>query len=369
MKFALKYQLSWLSQIGLIVMIICCGNLDAQEVNCFDGIDNDGDGLVDCADPDVALKNCCSSCDKNDVGISNSGDTTWQLVNAEAGYDRALAIRYTQRDQFFTVPNGVQSLKFKIWGAAGGIEQGWGNVNPNRNAGAGGYTEAILPVTAGQRLLVVVGEGGKITYSTPFSSYGAGGFDRYDGGGGGLSGVFNSNSFSNATQSNAYIIAGGGGGASTNSTSSGGSNSGGNGNSPFSGGMPYFLGSSDFNNTETGSGGGGYHGGILHEREMADGKNLGDAGNGGSGFITPSATSGNILYTTEFNPNPPRRNDIHYVTGIGQAKKYVDIKGRNGRGGNGMIIIQWKYESTTKTVDSIYECQTNSSLNLFNQPK
>src|SRR5204862_1194528 len=38
--------------------------------NCFDGIDNDGDGLVDCADPDCAAT-CGEDCDN---GIDDDGN-------------------------------------------------------------------------------------------------------------------------------------------------------------------------------------------------------------------------------------------------------------------------------------------------------
>ena len=42
----------WLGRLLLsgLALLLCLSPARAQEVNCRDGLDNDGDGLVDCED-------------------------------------------------------------------------------------------------------------------------------------------------------------------------------------------------------------------------------------------------------------------------------------------------------------------------------
>ena len=56
-------------------------------------------------------------------------------------------------DQPFTVPSGVSQISVYMWGAGGGGH------DPNRNSGAGGYTECTFTVSPGDELVVVVGVG------------------------------------------------------------------------------------------------------------------------------------------------------------------------------------------------------------------
>jgi hypothetical protein len=133
----------------------------------------------------------------------------------------------------FTVPTGVTSLEFHLWGSGGGVEQ----AGPG---GGGGFTSGDLAVTAGQVLEVVVGEGG-YEEGTPSSerSLGGGGSNTtgspYDiaAPGGGLTGLFTNCEGFPALQSNApkapqvFSVAGGGGGAGFTQPHSGGGAAGG----------------------------------------------------------------------------------------------------------------------------------------------
>lgn len=49
-----------------------CGESD-PEANCHDGVDNDGDGLIDCADDDCATHSVCPEVDCED-GVDNDSD-------------------------------------------------------------------------------------------------------------------------------------------------------------------------------------------------------------------------------------------------------------------------------------------------------
>jgi hypothetical protein len=115
--------------------------------------------------------------------------------------------------QSFTVPDGVTSLKIKMWGPGGGS----GNYAGANGGGPGGYSTGLLSVTPGEVLTLVVGSGGGPTVS-PSGNGGVGGWpgggfgsrgDASGAGGGGFTGVF----AGSMTQANALMIAGGGGGA------------------------------------------------------------------------------------------------------------------------------------------------------------
>lgn len=305
------------------------------------GIDDDNDGLIDCADPDLATLQQCYKCGYDSIA--------WAAVIPESGFNRGIAIKYTGFEQHFIVPAGVTSIKIKAWGAGGG---GGYSGMCDFAAGAGGYSIDQLTTVAGETYIVVTGEGGWATRhinQTARATFGGGGSGNSIGAsataevgsGGGLSGLF----ISTVNQANARVIAGGGGGIGDADGFD--PTSGGNGNNPLAGGyLPLTGQNASANSTGFGGGGGGYVGGIsgigrfscnIQLPETAD-----DGGEGGSGFVFTSG--GQIKFTPELNIYPPDTADIHYIEGIGVGNDYNMTIGAIGdvkAGGNGLVVIQW----------------------------
>lgn len=228
---------------------------------------------------------------------------------------------YTGSNQTFTVPAGVNYIFVKLWGAGGGagIPGGW---TYGADAGGGGHTRGLFPVTPGSTIIVVVGRGG-VTANGSTQSYGGGGTgqnnsdSRYGGQGGGYCGIF----VGSVSQANALAIAAGGGGGGTsrawtgNIGGAGGGLVGQRGSSPYDGkvnaggaggtqsaggatGTNYpavgnsaggpgsaLQGGFGFNGGYGGGGGGGYYGGgggsYSEPNTMA-------GGGGGSGYTNPN---------------------------------------------------------------------------------
>jgi len=107
--------------------------------------------------------------------------------------------------------DGTTHVAVGLWGAGGGAspyadceDAGcWGE------GGAGGFVSGTLAVTAGQTLLVLVGEGGQGFRHLPAAAFGFGGKAfKEGGGGGGLTGVFSEK----VSHESVLLVAGGGGG-------------------------------------------------------------------------------------------------------------------------------------------------------------
>ena len=117
------------------------------------------------------------------------------------------SFQYTGAIQKFIVPNRVTSIQVKAIGAKGGTGGG------GQLGGAGANITSTINVTPGQVLYIVVGgfPGQSATAKYGFAGNGgaANGASAYGAAGGGLSGVFNSITPSNAS---ALVVAGGGGG-------------------------------------------------------------------------------------------------------------------------------------------------------------
>lgn len=189
----------------------------------------------------------------------------------------------TGADQSFVVPVGVTEIYVKMWGAggAGGVSGGWSYGSPG---GGGGCSVGVIPVTAGETLILVVGQGGQTNYASPGSyNYGRGGTfsnnsdNRYAGQGGGYTGIFRSS----VTQGNAIMIAGGGGGGG--SSRAGFGNWGGAG-----GGLVGQRGGSAYDGRWNYSGTGG--------TQTAGGTNPVNSGNNGSALTGGTGRSGNSPY-------------------------------------------------------------------------
>ena len=224
---------------------------------------------------------------------------------------------YTGADQTFVVPAGVTYIYAKLWGAGGGAGR-QGSWTYGADAGGGGHTRGIFPVTPGATIYVKVGSGGYTSNSTN-TVYGGGGTgggtgdNQYSGMGGGYCGMFTGSvAFANALA----IAGGGGGGGSSNTTwilSPGGAGGGaqaqrgqavsspatagggastnaggtaGTGNSSGANAGTQLTGGNASNNNYGGGGGGGYYGGGAGA--FTNG-NLMGGGGGGSGYAISTA--------------------------------------------------------------------------------
>lgn len=316
--------------------------------------------------------------------LSAAGNLLTPVSGFTQSFTNVATFTYTGANQTWTVPPGIKKLRARCWGAAGGGGNQGSQVY-NGIGGAGGYSYAEIPVTPGDTLLIIVGQGG--TYSAASSittTYGHGatgqnrvGGDGASGGtGGGLAGIFRNNSF---TQGNALLVAGGGGGGSgyggTQPTyvrggGGGGANlAGENGDGMPNGFLAYGRGAttsaggapgSDFyrdsrgsttstNNdsfaggalyggsaaqssswTEGGGGGAGYWGGGPGNHD-SDG---GMWGNGGSGSGYAIATATNVVgySASKSTISSNATADPYYASGIG-----VPVSGTTG--GNGRVVF------------------------------
>ena len=75
-------------------------------------------------------------------------------------------VSFSGAEQLYTVPDGVDLLYVRMWGAGGGggTKRGVANTTlalAGFSGGSGGYSEAYVSVTAGEVLSVVVGGGGQ----------------------------------------------------------------------------------------------------------------------------------------------------------------------------------------------------------------
>jgi hypothetical protein len=128
---------------------------------------------------------------------------------------------YTGANQTFTVPAGVTSLSVTLSGAGGGSA-----ANGGGTGGAGGYVSGTLPVTPGQSLVVMVGQGGG-NGGVASATYGGGGNGTGGGAGGGRSAIILAGSD--------MVTAGGGGGGKDYINHAGGAGGGSNGGSGAAG--------------------------------------------------------------------------------------------------------------------------------------
>jgi len=183
----------------------------------------------------------------------------------------------------------------------------FGGIYCGTNGGAGGYSEAVIPVTPGETLLLGVGT----VANKVGSSFHNGGSDH----GGGFTSVFRG--------STPLIIAGGGGGAGA------GDNGGnGGGTNPISGsGAPSNPGS--YLTGGVLNGGGGYQGGNGDNNQ---------GGSGGSGYV---GATGNLYTTTATrtigNLDPPNSNITDYVSGYAIGGTGSPFATNNW--GSGLLVI------------------------------
>jgi hypothetical protein len=104
---------------------------------------------------------------------------------------------YKPGSNSFTVPEGVTRIRVFVYGAGGGAGSSISSNQLGLNGGSGAFVQAVIDVTAGEKLSIVVGAGG------------AGGKAGVDGAGkaGGASEILSA--------SKAVLVSAGGGGAGT----------------------------------------------------------------------------------------------------------------------------------------------------------
>jgi uncharacterized repeat protein (TIGR02543 family) len=230
------------------------------------------------------------------LASTKAGNGCVAISFAASGVNSTVTFNYTGENQSWTVPTGVTSATFYLFGAGGGG-------NTRTSGGGGGYATGAYSVTAGQVYTIIVGEGGGGDVAVTVSgltgkytkiTYGGGGrggstdFDAYIGtfaSGGGRSAI----RVQGATTDLATAGGGGGGGYGICGFGGGGlSGVGDRGGTQTAGGASAWLAVSGTagngsayrggdSNNEGGGGGGGYYGG-------GDGGNN-DGGGGGSSYI------------------------------------------------------------------------------------
>lgn len=316
--------------------------------------------------------------------------TIWDSgPNCAAAISTTEVFDYSGQDQHFTVPSQVERIFVQAWGAGGASGGGTDcayNPQPiydldliidhcgrgRKRGGAGGYSEGWIPVTPGQQLTVVVGQGGQLVSNQ--WGYGGGGpmgvstEHAWAGGGGGLSGIFDGTPDHNT----AMLIAGGGGGAGRNErgaagggllgrdgpspTPFSGPEGGGGGGSQTAGGFVFFSnategsplqggqGQGQTGDQSAGGGGSGYYGGGGGSSVAS---NIGPGGGGGgSGYISAGVSSG---WTIAGNGRvPPNATDLNYANDAGYGASVFDPN-YNGasiidgaEGSHGRVVVSYE---------------------------
>ncbi len=317
---------------------------------------------------------------------------------------------FSDADVTWTVPEGVDEVTFKLWGAGGGsgdagVHEGGAEGNTYyQNGGAGGFVQGTLSVLSGQNLTLMVGKAGAKT--AQFQEYSGGGYAgegvyydsgaiRSSGGGGGLTGIF----LNNTTQTDALLIAGGGGGGawvSQQYLDEGIRTNGGIGAWPAGtngSGGPMAAGASGGNQTSGGIGTsstrstGGNGGALLGGTSYVSGNNwygggaggAGYFGGGGSGNYGPASQpgysagggGGSSFYNSTFisgfehsngsNQSAPNTNDSDYVEGIAIGAEGGHIP--DPLGGHGLIVIITENETSilySELIDNSTEDDTEN---------
>ena len=270
-----------------------------------------------------------------------------------------MVFHYSGNNQSFQVPAGVTAILVKAWGAAGA-----GVIEP-ANGGPGGYTTAVVAVTPGETLNVIVGGGGHVATESGAGGFGGGapsgpGTGSYWGGGGGRSALQRAGT--------ELLTAGGGGGAAAGgATSSGGAGGGSTGGvgtsngpadtnggggaqtaggaggsdpglfyprgqagSSLTGGSGAFCSSLGYYG---GGGGGGYYGGGGGAA-YCSGQNECTSGGGGSGYVGGPGVFGTIYPASAAGSSgPPNTSDPDYANSAGQSG--------TGDGYPGLVVIRW----------------------------
>lgn len=260
-------------------------------------------------------------------------------------------------DQTWTVPSGVTSVQFKVWGAGGG------GAVATEFGGSGGYASGFRTVTPGETFTLRVGGGGYGSVEGTNVGNDAGGFGGGVTGGQGHGGGGGSYVFSGGTAfANVIAAAGGGGGGSiqgggghgggTTGTAGhgpGGVGTGGQGGTQSAGGSstPGGEGETTYGGQLTGGtvtygggAGGGYYGGGSGRRNGSWGHS---AGGGGSGYIGGLTGTTSLIAGTDVS-TPGNSADADRASGTVNASNRSAGQGGNAStswAGGGRIVIRY----------------------------
>jgi len=280
---------------------------------------------------------------------------------------------YTGDYIYYSVPKNATGITFYMWGAGGGFVS-----NSAAYAGGGAFLTGILAISPGEQIRIIVGMGGKVSFSVFYSA----GTDAQGGGGGGgvAGGMGGGRSAIQKYISNTWtevVTAGGGGGAGNNAGDYGG-NAYWNGSQSQAAGNTYgqYVSATGGSSTAAGLGaqitgltqnypannGGAFYGGTALSNGGAAGGGGGGGyyGGGGGGFNASAEVSGgggggsyyNATYVSNFSGS--NGNNITAV-----ASSYSFYDGAAGRasastsvpGSNGLVVLAPSYIriSATKT--------------------
>lgn len=134
------------------------------------------------------------------------------FIHLKPVFTKTMVFNFTGANQTWLVPGDVTQIFVDVFGAQGGT-----SVAPG-TGGLGGKVRAIIPVTPGETLILMVG-GQPTSRLAVYGNGGNGGSNSANASnqsmaGGGMSGVFRTNT----TIANALLIAGGGGGGAKSRT-------------------------------------------------------------------------------------------------------------------------------------------------------
>ena len=205
----------------------------------------------------------------------------------------------TAVDTTFTVPAGVTSIVVKVWGAGGG---GGGADNGNGGAGGGGgYAYAVISVTPGEVLDIVIGGGGTggVVSGSGNGGAGGGGGPPMAGGGAGagatatMGGGGGGGGYAAVLRGATFLVigagGGGGGGGGNGGTETGGAGGAGGGDNGVAGsnapnsGAEGGGGGTQIAGGSGGSACGGCTGGVGADGSVNTGGDGGNNGGGGGG--------------------------------------------------------------------------------------
>ena len=220
---------------------------------------------------------------------------------------------YTGSLQTFAIPTGATSATAYMWGAGGGGAS-------HSKGGAGGYASAVINLSGLSNLYLVVGQGG-----SPKDTQGYSGAN-----GGGLSGIFSSNTIS---QANAILVSGSGGGSAGGNEGGAGGGGGGANLSGTDGDSDARTGGAEGHGGTTSAGGAAATGNGSWVSTTAQ---AGSALTGGDGAVPQNGTS-NVLKTSNYlqGGRSTDTNGGFYAGGGGGSGYYGGGGGWSGYGGGG----------------------------------